>query len=270
MCTIAGAVSGGLSVARGYAGWQRQQSQYAGQKAAINARNQASRNAYSRAIEQQNTEWNNTLKIWNQRLGQYQKQLERNMDAAYGFGGAYQQLQIKTNEAFNQAAFANQGALTKLYKTLGMGAATGMTGKTADRFDVASLGAFGREQAIRTSNLVRSIEGQRLDQENVRRQLDNANQRAYQSVAVAPVPGRRPAPPTLLGGPIAPSPFGAITEVAGGLFGAAEKGGLLGIGAQDRSLKLNAGSNFDYSGSSSLYGGLNLNQGNQFSLPGLQ
>ena len=32
---------------------------------------------------------------------------------------------------------------------------------------------------------------------NVRRQLENANNQAYQSVAVAPVPGRRPLAPTL-------------------------------------------------------------------------
>ena len=62
---------------------------------------------------------------------------------------------------------------------------------------MASLAAFGREQAIRASNLTRSIEAQKLDQTNVRRQLENANNQAYQSVAVAPVPGRRPAPPVL-------------------------------------------------------------------------
>ena len=119
------------------------------------------------------------------------------MDAAYGYGGAYMGLQVRTNEQFRQAAFQSQASLNRLVSDSRSSAAAGQTGKTAERFDVASLAAFGREQAIRASNLTRSIEAQKLDQTNVRRQLENANNQAYQSVAVAPVPGRRPAPPVL-------------------------------------------------------------------------
>ena len=163
----------------------------------IGAQNRASIRNYNATIEQQNIEWNNTLKIWNQRLDQYQKQLERNMDAAYGFGGAYMGLQVQTNEQFREAAFQSQDSFIKLQQVLGAAQATGQSGKTADRFDVASLAAFGRERALQASNLTTTIEKQRLDQENVRRQLENANNQAWQSVSVAPVPGRRPLAPTL-------------------------------------------------------------------------
>ena len=191
------AVSAGVAVAQAGIGAIGASQKTAAANQAIGAQNRASRQAYFRSIEQQNTEWNNTLKIWNQRLDQYDKQLKRNMDAAYGYGGAYMGLQVRTNEQFRQAAFQSQASLNRLYQTLGTSAAAGQTGKTAERFDVASLAAFGREQAIRASNLTRSIEAQELDQTNVRRQLENANNQAYQSVAVAPVPGRRPAPPVL-------------------------------------------------------------------------
>ena len=255
MCSPTAAISGGLQVAQGYAGWQAQQAQYAGSKSQINVRNRALRNQYNRTIEQQNQEWNNTLKIWNQKLDQYSKQLERNMDAAYGYGGAYMGLQVKTNEKFTEAAFQSQAALSKLYKTLGTAQATaGFSGKTAERMDVMNFGAWGRETAIRENNLTRTIEGQKLDQANVRRQLESANNRAWQSVSVAPVPGRRPAPPSLLANPAAPSPWGAITQTGAGLFDVAGKAGLFGIPQQDKLLKLNPGSMFDYGSSTNYFG----------------
>ena len=226
------AVSAGVAVAQAGIGYLGAQSQTANRNAAISAQNRASRQGYFRAIEQQNIEWNNTLKIWNQRLDQYDKQLKRNMDAAYGYGGAYMGLQVRTNEDFRQAAFQSQASLTKLYQTLGSSAAAGQTGKTAERFDVASLAAFGREQAIRASNLTRSIEAQKLDQTNVRRQLENANNQAYQSVAVAPVPGRRPAPPVLQG----LQSTNALPFIGQGLIGGFTglgKSGFFGEGLQD-------------------------------------
>ena len=235
------AVSAGVAVAQAGIGYLGAQSQTANRNAAISAQNRASRQGYFRAIEQQNIEWNNTLKIWNQRLDQYDKQLKRNMDAAYGYGGAYMGLQVRTNEDFRQAAFQSQASLTKLYQTLGASAAAGQTGKTAERFDVASLAAFGREQAIRASNLTRSIDAQKLDQTNVRRQLENANNQAYQSVSVAPVPGRRPAPPVLQ----ASQSTNALPFIAQGLQGAfsgLSNAGVFGQGAQDAGLGINTSS----------------------------
>lgn len=235
------AVSAGVAVAQAGIGYLGAQSQTANRNAAISAQNRASRQGYFRAIEQQNIEWNNTLKIWNQRLDQYDKQLKRNMDAAYGYGGAYMGLQVRTNEDFRQAAFQSQASLNKLYQTLGASAAAGQTGKTAERFDVASLAAFGREQAIRASNLTSSIDAQKLDQTNVRRQLENANNQAYQSVAVAPVPGRRPAPPVLQ----ASQSTNALPFIAQGLQGAfsgLSNAGVFGQGAQDAGLGINTSS----------------------------
>ena len=260
MCSPTAAIGGALSVGQAAAGYAGQRSQVAAQNRAIGVSNRASIRNYYATLEQQNIEWNNTLKIWNQRIEQYEKQLERNMDAAYGYGGAYMGLQVRTNEAFRQAAFQSQQSFVKLNQTLGTAQATGQTGKTADRFDVASLAAFGREMGIRASNLTRTIEGQKLDQTNVRRQLENANNQAYQPVSVAPVPGRRPLPPTLQANVANPSPFGAIVQGGLGVFGAAQKGGLFGIGAQDAALGLNPGSDFTYGGSSSVYGN-NLNLG---------
>ena len=208
----------------------------AAQNAAISAQNDASINAYNYSIAQQNQEWNNTLKIWNQRLDEYDKQLKRNMDAAYGYGGAYMGLQVRTNEEFRKAAFQSQASLGRLYKTLGVAQATGQTGATAERFDVQSLAAFGREQGIRASNLTKSIEQQKLDQENVKRQLENANNQAYSSVAVAPVPGMRPAPPVLQASQSTNFvPY--IGEAVIGGFTGLSKSGFFGDSLQDQFLQ---------------------------------
>ena len=57
MCSPIAAISGGLQVAQGYAGWRAQQAQYGANKAAVNAENQAKRNAYNRSILQRDREW---------------------------------------------------------------------------------------------------------------------------------------------------------------------------------------------------------------------
>lgn len=258
------AVSAGVAVAQAGIGYLGAQQQAQNANLPIRRANKARRQAYYRTIEQQNTEWNNTLKIWNQRLDQYDKQLKRNMDAAYGYGGAYMGLQVRTNEDFRQAAFQSQASLTKLYQTLGASAASGQTGKTADRFDVASLAAFGREQAIRASNLTRSIEAQKLDQTNVRRQLENANNQAYQSVAVAPVPGRRPAPPVMQSLQGSPNALPFIAQGALGAFSGLSNAGVFGEGLQDAGLGINTSSGV-YKGSSTTYrGGLDTNASSYF------
>ena len=227
-----GAASAGLAVAQAGIGYLGASQQTANQNSAIRASNRARINNYNYQIQQQNREWNNTLKIWNQRLDQYDKQIKRNMDAAYGYGGAYMGLQVQTNEKFREAAFQSQDSFIKLNQVLGTAQATGQTGKTADRFDVASLAAFGREQALRASNLTSSIDKQKLDQTNVRRQLESANNQAYQSVAVAPVPGMRPLAPQLSSYQTT-NAFPFIAQGAMGAFTGLGKGGFFGEGIQN-------------------------------------
>jgi hypothetical protein len=234
MCSPTAAISGGLGVAQAYAGYQGQQAQYQAQRGATKARNRAALNQYNYSIQRQNQEWNQTLQVWNQRIEQYHAQVKRNYEAAYGMGGAYMGTQRKVNEAFEQAAFQQQDSLVKLQQTMGQAAAAGRSGVTADRFDTASLAAFGREQALRTSNLVRAREGKILDDLNYRRQLESANNQAWQSVSVAPQPGMRPMAPTMLAGPAAPSSLGAIVQGGQAVFGAAQMGGIFGPQAQAR------------------------------------
>ena len=241
MCSPTAAITGGLGVAQAYAGYQGQQAQYQAQRGAIKARNRAALNQYHYNIQRQNQEWAQTRQVWDQRIQQYHQQVKRNYEAAYGMGGAYQGTQRKVNEAFEQAAFQQQDSLVRLQRTLGAAAATGQSGVTADRFDTASLAAFGREQALRTSNLVRAREGKILDDLNYRRQLESANNQAWQSVSVAPQPGMRPMAPTMLAAPAAPSALGAIVQGGQALFGAASMGGMFGPQTQANAFGINIG-----------------------------
>jgi hypothetical protein len=227
-----GVATAGVAVAQAGIGYLGARQQTSNNNRAIRASNRARIANYNYQIQQQNREWNNTLKIWDQRIDQYNKQIQRNNDAAYGYGGAYMGLQVQTNEKFREAAFQAQDSFVKLNQVLGTAQATGQSGKTADRFDVASLGAFGREQALRASNLTSSIDKQKLDQTNVRRQLENANNQAYQSVAVAPVPGMRPMAPQLSSMQSTnATPF--IAQGALGAFTGLGKGGFFGQGIQN-------------------------------------
>ena len=231
------AISAGVAVAQAGLGYLGAQQQTANQNAVIRSSNKARSRQYMYQIAQQNMEWNNTLKIWNQRLDQYDKQIKRNYEAAVGYGGAYMGLQQRTNAKFAEAAFQSQSSLGRLYKTMGAAQATGQTGRTADRFDTASLAAFGREQAIRSSNLTRTIDAQKLDAVNVRRQLESANNQAYQSVAVAPVPGMRPPAPVMQSYQTTNAlPF--ISQGALGAFTGLGKAGTFGEGIQNNLLNI--------------------------------
>lgn len=234
MCSPVAAVgvNAGLGLAQSYAGYQGQQAQYQAQVGATRARNRAALNQYHYNIQRQNQEWAQTRQVWDQRIQQYHQQIQRNYEAAYGMGGAYQGTQRKVNEAFEQAAFQQQDSLVRLQRTLGAGAATGQSGVSVDRFDTASLAAFGREQALRTSNLVRAREGKILDDLNYRRQLESANNQAWQSVSVAPQPGMRPMAPTMQAAPAAPSGFSFMVDAGKTAFQAAGGLGLFGADAQ--------------------------------------
>ena len=211
------------------------------QNRAIRAGWRATDRNYANAIARQNESWNNTLKVWNQRIAQHNRQLQRNMDAAYGYGGAYMGLQMKTNEKFREAAFSQQARLSKLYQVMGTGAATaGFSGKTADRMAEMDFGAFGRENATMVSNLTQSIYAQELDQENVRRQLDNANQQSWASVSVAPIAPRRPMHPGYQAQRAQPSALPYILQGGMGAAMGAGKAGFFGSKVQNSLLGFNA------------------------------
>ena len=111
LLNVRGAASAGVAVAQAGIGYLGAQQKTANQNAAIRSSNKARRRQYMYQIAQQNMEWNNTLKIWNQRLDQYDKQVKRNYDAVVGYGGAYMGLQQRTNAKFAEAAFQSQASL---------------------------------------------------------------------------------------------------------------------------------------------------------------
>ena len=211
------------------------------QNRAIRAGWRAADQNYANAIARQNESWNNTLKVWNQRIDQHHKQVQRNQDAAYGYGGAFMGLQMKTNEKFREAAFSQQARLSKLYQVMGTGSATaGFSGKTANRMAEMDLGAFGRENATMVSNLTQSIHAQELDQVNVNRQLDNANQQSWANVSVAPIAPRRPMHPGYQAQRAQPSALPYILQGGMGAAMGAGKAGIFGSNAQNGLLGFNA------------------------------
>jgi hypothetical protein len=235
------ALSVGMPILQAGLGYMGARQATDNQNRAIRAGWRAADQNYANAIARQNESWNNTLKVWNQRIDQHNKQIQRNQDAAYGYGGAFMGLQMKTNEKFREAAFSQQARLSKLYQVMGTGAATaGFSGKTADRMNTMDFGAFGRENATMVSNLTQSIHAQELDQVNVNRQLDNANQQSWANVSVAPIAPRRPMHPGYQAQRAQPSALPYILQGGMGAAMGAGKAGFFGDKVQNGLLGFNA------------------------------
>ena len=64
--------------------------------------------------------------------------------------------QRRLNDIYAQAAFADQGRIAALMENLGVAAASGMKGRTADRFDRMQIAQAGRNMAIQAESLTRA------------------------------------------------------------------------------------------------------------------
>lgn len=198
MCTpLVGAVAG---VAQSVGGYVSQQSQ-------VNAANAAATQDYEYQLQQREQDWMSTLGEWGQRRLEYEKTLSANQEAAYG---GYAQEQQRLNEVYKEAAFANQASLIGLMQGMGQYQARGVSGQSASRGLTMMQGAYGRNQAIQQESLRSARNRFTLSTEGIRRDLTSANNQAFSNVALAPVAGVAPPPPTMVENP---SPFGLIAGI---------------------------------------------------------
>lgn len=200
-----GAASAGIGILGSVA--QNQQ-----QAASIAAANARSKREYENALQVRELDWRNQLSIWSNKRLEYKNTVNANSDAA---GRGYAAEQMRMNEAFQAAAFQKQGMLTELIAGQGALQARGQSGQSLRRADNAMLAAYGRNNATMASSLTSSRSAAIQRMEDIRRQLEGANNAAYSSVALAPTPGIAPPAPILAGGP---SPLGMIAGIGGSLM----------------------------------------------------
>ena len=182
-------------------------------QAQANAQNKAASNSYKHRMKVRQRNWDRERFRYNTNLVQYQRNLRENALAA---NRAYASEQQKLNNIYKQASFRNQANLAKLVQGSDRAAAAGMTGRSAQRLDNQIVSQFGRNQAIAAESLFGAGMAYQDRVGSINRSLQGDNNRAYQNVAVQPMPDLAAPPPVMTPGP---SPLGLDAGLGGAAHG---------------------------------------------------
>lgn len=185
--------------------------------ASARAQNKSAVSNYKYQMKIREAQWNRERVRYANQISQYKKQTLANEEA---YSRASVAEQTRLNNAFKTAAFQNQSSLVQLTKLQGKQAASGATGKSAQRLDDNSLAAFGRNQAIMAENLMSAQSRYKTQSQSLYRELISANNRAYSDVAIAPEPDVAPPRPVMQSGPSSLSLIAGLGSAAASGFGA--------------------------------------------------
>lgn len=165
-----GVAQAGLGIA---SGMQQQNQAYA-----ESAYNTAFQNAMA-GIQNRSNERN-----FNRQVDRTKEQFGYNRDAA---NRAYSTEQARYNELLTQAAFQQQGAIQNLLEVQGTNNASERYGRSAKRVSlVDSLGAYGRNQAMRAESLISAQRQSNRNLEGVSRDWFNSDLNAWSQVGISP------------------------------------------------------------------------------------
>ena len=178
------------------------------------AQNAAATSNYKYQLQVRQNNWDRERFKYNRSIQQFEGAVNQNQLAA---ARAYAGEQSRLNEVYKKASFETQARLGKLIASSGAVAASGRSGKTADRLQGQANRMFGMNQAIQQESLTSAQNSFASRTDAVRNQLLSDNNKAYQNVAVQPMPGVAPPPPVMTQGP---SGLGLVS----GLLGAGVSG----------------------------------------------
>jgi hypothetical protein len=191
MCSPLAAVSAGVSAVGAIGQHQSAQAQ-------ADAQNAAAKSNYKHQLQVRQNNWDRERFRYNRQLVQYGKTLTENASAT---NRAFAGQQQKLNNIYKQAGFKQQASLVKLTQGSDQMAAAGRTGRSAQRLDNQIVSQFGRNQAIAAESLTGAGNAFRNTVGAIRRQQISDNNRAYENVAVQPMPDAAPPPPVMTPGP---------------------------------------------------------------------
>ena len=183
----------------------QQQAAYQDQLAATERSNRQAAREWEYTLKERDRDWSNQLTIWNAKKAEYAQTLDENYGAAQR---AYESEQIRLNEAYASAAFAQQDQLAQMIGARGSNAARGVSGRSVGRADTAILGAFGRSNALIAQNLTSARNQMIRSNYDTSREHDAANMRAWRQVQFAPQPTTAPVAPMLNQAPRNPGSSG--------------------------------------------------------------
>lgn len=226
MCEPVSIISGVLGAAGSVAGHAQQQN-------ATNAANAGRVANYKHQLKVRENNWIRATSDWENDKINYEESVA---DSSFAAQEGYARAQRQLNEQFKAAAFSEQGYMIKLLESTGQMAASGRTGRSAQRIDDSMMAAFGRNNASKAASLASSKEGYQQQVEDIRRQQRDENETAFDQVAFAPMPDMAPQKPQMEKGP---SGLGLALGLAGA-----------GVGAYQQHQSLQAPNAFNVGGGS--------------------
>jgi len=171
---------------------------YNQQMAAARAQNRQAMKIYKQQQVMKALKDSQAVSLFNRRQQQYGVQLGYNQSAAQR---AYFAEQQRVNEILKQSRFADQDRLKQQAMVGGKMAASGVTGRSAQRAMSVAFGDIGRGAAVQQEQL--RTAGAMMSERNrdTRRKLQIANEQAFYNVGEEPVFGPAPIPPLQQSGP---------------------------------------------------------------------
>ena len=125
--------------------------QHQSASAAAAAQNEASIREYKYQLKVRRKNWDRERERYAHQVTQYKTKTLENEAAA---NRAYVSEQTRLNNIYKKASFAQQDQLVKLAQSSGQVAASGRTGRSAQRLDTNVVSQFGRNQAIMAESLL--------------------------------------------------------------------------------------------------------------------
>ena len=162
------------------------------------AQNQAMMDQYKYRLQIRDKQYKDTQQIYATKLGQYDLQMKAADRAA---ARAYGIEQYNQSQRLKAAAFQGLRLDRALAKAGGRAAASGKSGRSAERLDTSIENAFVRNQNMIAQNLLTAEETRQYRELGIADRLQSQRNRAYSQVAIAPT---KPLPllePTQLSGP---------------------------------------------------------------------
>ena len=176
------------------------------------AANAASINKFNYENDLQTFKNNERADIYRQKLREYDVNLLSFKEAAYA---GHRREQERLNEVYESARFTTQGQAVELLQKQGALNASGIAQGASTRRAAASLVAqYGYNQAILAQNIIGAHGRFRRSIEDINRQWQSAQNRAYSQVAVAPRFGPRPQAPEMVQGPSNLSLIAGLADAA--------------------------------------------------------
>ena len=184
MCSPSAAIAGGGQILSGI-----------GQSKQIKAQNTAKRRNWERAMETRKRNWLQNRTTYQAKVNKYTIDLNENDLAA---NRAYEQARANLNATRSKALAGSESAFMKMVKEkVGKRAASGMTGRSAARYETMVAAEYGRSVGKRAFALTRSREAYIENVQATRRQALSARNKLYSNVAFAPVPTAAPEYPPM-------------------------------------------------------------------------